>query len=109
MDAPNPSATPTFASRTPLHVGAIGLVARDINRLTDYYRNLLGLTVLERTPKLAAEANDPALQAEVEEFLSRVYEFSELLVDRLKVTDDWTRSVPSPPVSSTTSPPLSTM
>jgi L-lactate dehydrogenase complex protein LldE len=38
-------------------------------------------------PTLAAEAKDPALQAEVEEFLSRVYEFSELLVDKLKVTD----------------------
>ena len=49
MDAPNPSATPTFASRTPLHVGAIGLVARDLDLLTNYYRDLLGLTVLERT------------------------------------------------------------
>ena len=38
-------------------------------------------------PKLAAEARDPALAAEVEGFLSRVYEFSELLVDRLQVTD----------------------
>ena len=26
MDAPHPSATPTFASRTPLHIGSIGLV-----------------------------------------------------------------------------------
>jgi catechol 2,3-dioxygenase len=49
MDAPNPSATPTFASRTPLHVGAIGLVARDLDKLTNFYRDLLGLTVLERT------------------------------------------------------------
>ena len=38
-------------------------------------------------PKLAAEASDPALAAEVEGFLSRVSEFSELLVDRLQVTD----------------------
>jgi catechol 2,3-dioxygenase len=53
MDAPNPSATPTFASRTPLHIGAIGLVARDLDRLTSYYRDLLGLTVLERTDHLA--------------------------------------------------------
>ena len=49
MDAPHPSATPTFASRTPLHIGAIGLVARDLERLTNFYRDLLGLTVLERT------------------------------------------------------------
>jgi catechol 2,3-dioxygenase len=51
MDAPNPSATPTFASRTPLHVGAIGLVARDLDLLTEYYRGLLGLTVMERDDK----------------------------------------------------------
>jgi L-lactate dehydrogenase complex protein LldE len=38
-------------------------------------------------PKLAAEAKTPGLQAEVEEFLSRVHEFSELLVDKLHVTD----------------------
>ena len=53
MDAPNPSATPTFASRTPLHIGAIGLVARDLDRLTDFYRDLLGLTVLERNGRVA--------------------------------------------------------
>jgi catechol 2,3-dioxygenase len=49
MDALNPSATPTFASRTPLRIGAIGLVARDLDLLTNYYRDLLGLTVQERT------------------------------------------------------------
>src|SRR3954449_1213092 len=49
MDATNPSATPTFASRAPLHVGAIGLVARDRDLLSNFYRDLLGLTVLERT------------------------------------------------------------
>jgi L-lactate dehydrogenase complex protein LldE len=38
-------------------------------------------------PKLAAEAEDPALHADVEAFLSRVCEFSELLVDKLQVTD----------------------
>ena len=49
MDAANPSATPTFASRTPLHIGAVGLIARDLDLLTNFYRDLLGLTVLERT------------------------------------------------------------
>jgi catechol 2,3-dioxygenase len=53
MDAANPSATPTFASRTPLHIGAIGLIARDLDRLTNYYRDLLGLAVIERSDKLA--------------------------------------------------------
>src|SRR3954470_13914762 len=53
MDAPHPSATPTFASRTPLHVGTIGLIARDLERLTNFYRDLLGLTVLQRTGRLS--------------------------------------------------------
>src|SRR5437667_12366506 len=53
MDAPNPSALPTFANRTPLRVGSVGLVARDLDRLTDFYRDLLGLTVQERTDRVA--------------------------------------------------------
>jgi catechol 2,3-dioxygenase len=47
MDAPNPSATPTFASRTPLHVGAVGLQVRDLARLTGFYSDVLGLAVLD--------------------------------------------------------------
>ncbi len=53
MDAANPSAMPTFASRTPLHIGAIGLVARDLDLLTDFYSGLLGLTVTEKTGQSA--------------------------------------------------------
>src|SRR5262245_57171304 len=53
MDAPNPSATPTFANRTPLHIGAVGLTARKLELLTGYYQNLLGLTVQERTSRAA--------------------------------------------------------
>lgn len=53
MDATNPSAMPTFANRTPLRIGTVGLVARNLDVLADYYKNLLGLTELERTPKLA--------------------------------------------------------
>ena len=49
MDAPNPSATPTFASRTPLHVGAYALKVRDLGRLTAFYRDVLGLAVLDQT------------------------------------------------------------
>jgi len=48
MDAPNPSATPTFASRTPLRIGAIALKVRDLERLTAFYRDVLGLAVLDR-------------------------------------------------------------
>ncbi|MGZ3292928.1 MAG: VOC family protein, partial [Xanthobacteraceae bacterium] len=53
MDAPNPSALPTFASRTPLHVGAVGLRVRDLNRLCEFYRNVLGLSVLDRGKDVA--------------------------------------------------------
>src|SRR5262245_13346532 len=48
MDAPNPSAQPTFASHTPLHIGAVALDVRDLDRMETYYRNLLGLAVIER-------------------------------------------------------------
>jgi len=51
MDAPNPSATPTAASRAPIHIGAVGMLVRDLDRLTAYYRDMLGLTVQERTPQ----------------------------------------------------------
>ena len=44
MDAPNPSANPTFASRTPLHIGAVGLTVRDLDKVGRYYRDLLGLS-----------------------------------------------------------------
>jgi catechol 2,3-dioxygenase len=49
MDAPNPSAQPTFASRAPLHIGAVALKVRDLGRLTAYYQSLLGLSVIRRT------------------------------------------------------------
>ncbi|MGH9310871.1 MAG: (Fe-S)-binding protein [Vicinamibacterales bacterium] len=38
-------------------------------------------------PKMASEAGDARLQADVDDLLGRVFEFSELLVDRLGVTD----------------------
>jgi catechol 2,3-dioxygenase len=53
MDAQNPSATVTFASRTPLRIGAVGLKARDLSRLTDFYANAIGLQVLDRDSKSA--------------------------------------------------------
>jgi catechol 2,3-dioxygenase len=53
MDAPNPSAVPTLASRTPLRIGAVGLVVRNLDRMVTYYRDLLGLSVQERTDRLA--------------------------------------------------------
>ncbi|TMJ04307.1 MAG: VOC family protein [Alphaproteobacteria bacterium] len=53
MDAPNPSATVTFANRTPLRISAVGLKARDLSRLTDFYAQAIGLDVLERDAKTA--------------------------------------------------------
>jgi L-lactate dehydrogenase complex protein LldE len=38
-------------------------------------------------PRMAAEAGDARLQGEVRDFLERVFELSELLVDKLGVTD----------------------
>jgi catechol 2,3-dioxygenase len=51
MDAANPSSHPTAASRAPIHLGAVGMTVRDLNRLTAYYRDLLGLTVLAQSPR----------------------------------------------------------
>ena len=53
MDAPNPSSTITFANRTPLRIGAVGLKARDLSRLTDFYSQAIGLEVLDRDTKIA--------------------------------------------------------
>ena len=48
MDAPHPSTVPTIASRTPLHLGAVGLVVRDLDLVAGYYRHLLGIGELAR-------------------------------------------------------------
>src|SRR5256885_2492088 len=53
MDAPNPSASVTFANRTPLRIGAVGLKARDLSRLTDFYAQTIGLAVLDRDANTA--------------------------------------------------------
>jgi catechol 2,3-dioxygenase len=53
MDAPNPSASPTFANRTPLHIGAVALKARDLSRLTDFYSKAIGLHIIDRDGKTA--------------------------------------------------------
>ena len=49
MDAPNPSAIPTAANRTPLHIGAVGLAVRDLDTMESFYQSLLGLSIIERT------------------------------------------------------------
>jgi catechol 2,3-dioxygenase len=53
MDAPNPSSAVTFANRTPLRIGAVGLKARDLSKLTDFYSGAIGLDVIDRDSKAA--------------------------------------------------------
>jgi catechol 2,3-dioxygenase len=53
MDTPNPSAIPATASSAPVHIGAVGMMVRDLDRVTAYYRDMLGLTVQEHTPRVA--------------------------------------------------------
>ncbi len=53
MDAANRSSTVTFANTTPLRIGAVGLKARDLSRLTDFYSNAIGLNVIDRDTKTA--------------------------------------------------------
>src|SRR5262245_48906009 len=48
MDAQNPSSAITFANKTPLRIGAVGLKARDLSRLTDFYAEAIGLQVIDR-------------------------------------------------------------
>jgi L-lactate dehydrogenase complex protein LldE len=43
--------------------------------------------IRDHFPKMAAETGDPAIRNQVEELLPRAFEFSELLVDKLHVTD----------------------
>jgi catechol 2,3-dioxygenase len=49
MDAANPSATPTFANRTPLRIGAAALAVRDLDKVAAYYRDMLGLAEIDRS------------------------------------------------------------
>ena len=40
---------PTFANRTPMRVGMVNLRVRDLDKVADYYRDAIGLTVMART------------------------------------------------------------
>jgi catechol 2,3-dioxygenase len=53
MDAPNPSSSVTFANRTPLRIGAVGLKVRDLSKLTDFYSSAIGLSVIDRDSRTA--------------------------------------------------------
>src|SRR5262249_53804215 len=47
------ASAPTFATTTPLHIGAVGLRARDLPRLTEFYSHVIGLQVLDRDSRHA--------------------------------------------------------
>ena len=53
MDAPNPSAIPTPVGHAPVHINAVDMMVRDLDRVTAYYRDVLGLTVQEHTREVA--------------------------------------------------------
>ena len=40
---------PTFASRTPMRIGMVTIRVRKLEMVADYYRDVLGLTVMERS------------------------------------------------------------
>ena len=48
MDAKASLASPPRPADTPLSIGAVGLVVRDLGLVADFYRDAVGLTVLER-------------------------------------------------------------
>ena len=37
---------PTFANRTPMRIGMVTLRVRDLDKVADYYRDAIGLTVM---------------------------------------------------------------
>jgi catechol 2,3-dioxygenase len=43
------SGGPTFANRTPMRIGMVTLRVRDLDKVADYYRDVIGLTVMQRT------------------------------------------------------------
>jgi len=49
--------TSTAASRAPIHIGAVGMMVRNLDRLSAYYRDMLGLTVQEHTRQVANSAS----------------------------------------------------
>ena len=40
---------PTFANRTPMRIGMVTLRVRDLDLVADYYRDAIGLTVMQRS------------------------------------------------------------
>jgi catechol 2,3-dioxygenase len=45
----NAGGGPTYANRTPMRIGTVTLRVRQLDPVTDFYRDVLGLSVMERT------------------------------------------------------------
>ncbi len=45
---------PTYASRTPMRVGMVTLRVKNLDKVADYYRDVIGLTVMERSATAAS-------------------------------------------------------
>src|SRR3954451_12099051 len=44
-----PAGGPTYASRTPMRIGMVTLRVKNLDAVADYYRDVIGLTVMERS------------------------------------------------------------
>ena len=44
---------PTYASRTPMRIGMVTLRVKNLDKVADYYRDVIGLTVMERSSTAA--------------------------------------------------------
>src|SRR6266702_7668809 len=44
---------PTYASRTPMRIGMVTLRVKNIDKVADYYRDVIGLSVMERSATAA--------------------------------------------------------
>jgi catechol 2,3-dioxygenase len=60
MHAPNPLASATSATSTPLSIGAVALVVRDLDRVARFYCDAVGLAVLKGDPQGATLGVDGA-------------------------------------------------
>ncbi|MBR1089655.1 VOC family protein [Bradyrhizobium manausense] len=49
----HPQGGPTYASRTPMRVGMVTLRVKNLDKVADYYRDVIGLTVMERSGSAA--------------------------------------------------------
>jgi catechol 2,3-dioxygenase len=88
-----------FAADAPVSVGAVGIKARDVNTIADYYKDVIGLAEIARRPGVIALGVDGRALLEIEEFKAArpddphsagLYHTAFLLPSRLDLAR-WTR------------------